>query len=656
MLRDTEVVVRAYRESAAIVATPVAQRCEEQAVPCATPIRRQPPDFDAAADTGRQQSHVGEEHGTPMPLIGLVQDPCLKLHVGSEQIGDAALASNDPPAPLKDRAEDVSIGESSLPAAVSTADPMAFRVTQPLLPRSLRLPWATFGTVSGDVQRGHDQCIVDIIPPLGTPSTISEISTGCSMMTDILPGNLGWSPIPSPVSSMRSTPPIKARKPRQSLGCPTSDALSKVLFPSVVPLIARSPKSSIPLRISGQQPQVCGHLPLRTLTRTNSEPILSRAAAKPANNDKRTSGVRSLRRHSCTHIDNVSRSSSPLQIPTFACAPPRATSPMKTPPAKAFVIQSNNLQAPFRVREVSPDEPEREPRAAEDRTPPREDSRSRRRSASPREAKEHVAKSACLFPPNPIELPGNHVPGAAAEKAAGARDTMNSRRAECGLALLRGMCSALNVALPAPYTAERDLACTADAVVEELFFDSMPRDEIVICDIEEVADAQLVQRFLRRLVADSADKVNVEATFHGTSSSNISGILRHGLLTETCRTAAYGEGAYVGTHAGVANQYADADEEGCRYMCVVLAAVGGQARKGSSGRRHSVTTLDRLSNPTQYCFVDEDRLLPSHLITYRVHQSSPRKRIGGGFEDAFERQLYSAVSRAGRQVKLSGLR
>eukprot|EP00747_Dinoflagellata_sp_TGD_P080833 gnl/TRDRNA2_/TRDRNA2_161058_c3_seq1.p1 gnl/TRDRNA2_/TRDRNA2_161058_c3~~gnl/TRDRNA2_/TRDRNA2_161058_c3_seq1.p1 ORF type:complete len:238 (+),score=53.56 gnl/TRDRNA2_/TRDRNA2_161058_c3_seq1:84-716(+) len=191
-----------------------------------------------------------------------------------------------------------------------------------------------------------------------------------------------------------------------------------------------------------------------------------------------------------------------------------------------------------------------------------------------------------------------------------------------------------------------------DMVVRRLFFDSMPEQVVEIEKIEQVMQPQLLKRFLRK-VAEA--RASVEAVFHGTRAENAEKIVAEGLDSNICQTGAYGRGSYVGTHAGIAHQYANPDHAGRRQMCVLLVVVGSQVVRGQQGERHNVTAMDRMVNPTQYCFVDEDRLLVSHLIKYKVG-SYERRRIGGGWEDPFERKLSNAVRRAAAREQKHGQR
>lgn len=188
--------------------------------------------------------------------------------------------------------------------------------------------------------------------------------------------------------------------------------------------------------------------------------------------------------------------------------------------------------------------------------------------------------------------------------------------------------------------------------VERMFFDSIPKQHVEVKSVEQVLKIELLKSFLKKV---SAELASIEVTFHGTREEYVDPILTNGLRPELCATGAYGRGAYVGTHAGVAHQYADPNADGWRHMCVLLVVVGTSVVKGQEGVQMDGTAVDRLVNPTQYCFVDSDRLYCTHLITYRVLKSATR-RVGGGWDDPFQRKLQTAVSKAAKDRKKTGVR
>jgi hypothetical protein len=191
-----------------------------------------------------------------------------------------------------------------------------------------------------------------------------------------------------------------------------------------------------------------------------------------------------------------------------------------------------------------------------------------------------------------------------------------------------------------------------ETIVRSLFLDSMPEHCIEIESIRQLVQCHLLKRFLQQV---AEERVSVEATFHGTRLDSLRGVWEKGLLPGMCAIGSFGRGSYVATHAGIAHQYAFPDARGYQYMCVVLAVPGSKAIKGRQGEEPPVTAMDRLSNPTQYCLVDEARLYVSHLITYRVTNSFGG-RVGGGWEDPFQKALGTAVLRSAQWENKCGVR
>jgi hypothetical protein len=174
------------------------------------------------------------------------------------------------------------------------------------------------------------------------------------------------------------------------------------------------------------------------------------------------------------------------------------------------------------------------------------------------------------------------------------------------------------------------------AVIENLFFDSIPRQHVVIHAIESVANLGLAGRFVKRVKDDNA---HVGVTFHGAQPEHVEHLLREGILPQNMDMR-------VGAHAGVAHLHAEADQRGRRIICVLLTAISQNAgeHQRQPGQGGEVNVLDKLVSQTHYGVVDEDRSLVSHLICYGVRGG--RRRVGGGFDDPFLRRLSSAVQRA----------
>lgn len=185
--------------------------------------------------------------------------------------------------------------------------------------------------------------------------------------------------------------------------------------------------------------------------------------------------------------------------------------------------------------------------------------------------------------------------------------------------------------------------------IRERFMESMPMEHVLLGKIECMTRPELFQNFLSRVRMDVNSKDRNKClvmTFHGTSKENVAQIHETGLRQEASIIGAYGKGAYVGTFAGVAHQYATpTTDRGTHHMFVVLVALGEVAvGKGKKGMETHKTMTDRIDNPTQYCLVDDDRLFVTHLITYRV-KPVERKRRGGGFVDPFQAALERAIMR-----------
>jgi hypothetical protein len=189
-------------------------------------------------------------------------------------------------------------------------------------------------------------------------------------------------------------------------------------------------------------------------------------------------------------------------------------------------------------------------------------------------------------------------------------------------------------------------------LVEKIFLDSIPRKQVEIRSIEQVLRPELLQPFLKKVIEEAA---SVEICWHGTQDKYVDAILDKGLNPSLCSTGAYGVGAYVGTHAGVAHQYADPSVEGHRHMFCTLVVVGNSLVKGVEGMQCNTTATDRLINPTQYCFVHQERLYCSHLVTYKC-VNTLKRRTGGGYQDPFQRKLETALCKSARNRNKNGAR
>lgn len=215
-------------------------------------------------------------------------------------------------------------------------------------------------------------------------------------------------------------------------------------------------------------------------------------------------------------------------------------------------------------------------------------------------------------------------------------ECMHPQRAQAGALMIQHVPEWLQV--------EPDPQSSVDKeIVKLVFLDSLPKDEIEIDSVEQVAQPAQIKGFLKK-VAEAWSCI--EAVFHGTAERNVQPIIDHGLNTESTgtRRGRYGIGAYVAAHAGFAHKYTQTNSNGQRRMfCVLMDS--GKTVQGANSVRHSNTAVDKLWNPEQYCFCDHDRLLVTHLITYRV--------TGPGL---FAPALRLAIKRAGEREQSTSVK
>merc|ERR1712125_212866 len=188
----------------------------------------------------------------------------------------------------------------------------------------------------------------------------------------------------------------------------------------------------------------------------------------------------------------------------------------------------------------------------------------------------------------------------------------------------------------------RGLTLTVDRLINQLFFDSMPRECVAIERIEQVWPAVALCSFLQRL--NEKDLV-VRAAFCGAQPESVARAVIKGDLFalnvdggNSYDEPTGSDGSVGGSpeqkrftataemHAGAAHRYSVPDESGVRRMMVVL--VGDLARQNASSTGASHEPPQRLS-------VEGGCLLLSHVVVYRVHEIDP-----------FEKKLGSAVRRS----------
>jgi len=220
---------------------------------------------------------------------------------------------------------------------------------------------------------------------------------------------------------------------------------------------------------------------------------------------------------------------------------------------------------------------------------------------------------------------------AALESVVPGLESKHPQRAEAGRKLLQHARSWLH---PSAKQSSMD-----EAIVQQVFRDSMPSD-VTIHSVEQVADPAQLSAFLKKV---AEDRSSVEIMFHGTRYNNVASIKANGLSTTHCSRGLYGLGAYIASHAGLAHKYTSASRGGKRHMFSVLCD-SGRIAVGGKDKKHVKTTVDRIVNPEQFCFVDPHRIFISHLIEYSI--TGP----GANLESA----LRAAIKRAALDEQKDG--
>eukprot|EP00928_Gymnodinium_smaydae_P029892 TRINITY_DN22386_c0_g1_i1.p1 TRINITY_DN22386_c0_g1~~TRINITY_DN22386_c0_g1_i1.p1 ORF type:complete len:783 (+),score=109.83 TRINITY_DN22386_c0_g1_i1:97-2349(+) len=169
-------------------------------------------------------------------------------------------------------------------------------------------------------------------------------------------------------------------------------------------------------------------------------------------------------------------------------------------------------------------------------------------------------------------------------------------------------------------------------LAEELFFESMPRENVDALQVRSVGQEHLRQRFLETVRADGRSgwpRVRVAWHLPGTMGAS-QAIMENGICCdeEHCACGRYGRGGYVALSAAKANAYADsAGEGGARQLFMVLALPDADVVLGERGVRPAKTAADLPANPTEFCFVDAARLYCVFLLSYVWVPTGRREKV-----------------------------
>jgi len=181
-------------------------------------------------------------------------------------------------------------------------------------------------------------------------------------------------------------------------------------------------------------------------------------------------------------------------------------------------------------------------------------------------------------------------------------------------------------------------------VAEELLCHDLPSENVQALSITILQDQKSRNAFRTKLQDDGGKISRVRIAWHlAGGAAAAAAIETCGIRCDDghCACGRYGRGGYVATSAAKANAYADSDGAGgWRHLFLVLALPEEDVVKGERGVRPLCTAADLPSHPTEYCFVDEDRL---HCVCRMDYQWAPTGRrpkvaTSGGHTRAWRRE------------------
>lgn len=168
-------------------------------------------------------------------------------------------------------------------------------------------------------------------------------------------------------------------------------------------------------------------------------------------------------------------------------------------------------------------------------------------------------------------------------------------------------------------------------LVEEAFFESLPRGNVADLTIEMIGDDAKRRLFQQRVRDDGHGAWGrVRVAWHMAGNAEAAASIAAGGIRcdeEHCACGRYGLGGYVALTAAKANAYADSlGKGGFRRVFLVLALPDDAPVLGEKGVRPERTATDCCSCPTEYCFVDPARLCCVCALTYRWVPTGQRRK------------------------------
>jgi hypothetical protein len=207
-----------------------------------------------------------------------------------------------------------------------------------------------------------------------------------------------------------------------------------------------------------------------------------------------------------------------------------------------------------------------------------------------------------------------------------------------------------------------DSLAAVTKVAEDLLFESLPKENVHDVRVAPLQNEQSQQSFLNLLRAEGNRMGRIRITWHlAGSTAAAQAIEVDGIRCdeEHCHCGRYGRGGYVATSASKASAYADSDcAGGQRCLFLVLALPEKEVIRGESGTRPSQTAADLPSHPTEYCFVDNDRLHCVCRVDYSWAPTGMRVKFAtaGGHCRAWRSRSNSPSQGSGRALKLTQAR
>lgn len=167
-------------------------------------------------------------------------------------------------------------------------------------------------------------------------------------------------------------------------------------------------------------------------------------------------------------------------------------------------------------------------------------------------------------------------------------------------------------------------------VVEDMFFESLPPENVSSLTVRPLRNQQSMDSFLRVLQADGGRWSRVRVTWHLAGGLEAAAsIMRGGICCEEahCSCGRYGKGGYVAVTAAKANAYVGCEGDGLRHLFLVLSLPEEDVVQGERGTRPVRTAADLPNHPTEFCFVDGTRLHCAALLTYRWVPTERREKV-----------------------------